>query len=263
MLNTIIKTFLKSTFFYFKYYSTILFDKKLREQHFNYKKIPIFIVSFNQLKYLKQLVTYLNTNNYLNIIIIDNNSTYPPLLSYLKDIESKVKVIRLKQNLGHLVFWELQQSIDVYTKGYYVVTDPDIIPLLDCPKDFLNYFKSILLKKPTKTKVGFSLDISNLPEENPNKLKIEKWELKFWKNKTIDGNYNADIDTTFALYRPFYKYHAYHFYNSIRTKSPYTANHAGWDVDPNNLTEEQVFYMKTVNSSSSWLNKEEGKHIYN
>jgi len=262
-MKSALKQFVKTVIFYLRYFAAVLFVNELRKQHFNTKRIPIFIISFNQLEYLKKLLNFLWTNEYLNIIIIDNNSTYKPLLSYFEEIKDKVKIVTSEKNYGHLAFWELEDQLKEYTNGYYVVTDPDIVPIHECPGDFLKKFKSILLRNPLKTKVGFSLSINNIPDTNPNKNKILNWESKFWSVKTKENNYIAPIDTTFALYRPFYKYSSYNFYRAIRTNYPYTAIHGGWYVNPNNMTEEQVYYVKTTNSSSSWLHSKEGKNIYN
>ena len=56
-------------------------------------------------------------------------------------------------------------------------------------------------------KVGFALRIDDLPQHYPLKEKVIKWEKQFWTKKVnkTDNIYYAEIDTTFALYKPFYK----------------------------------------------------------
>ncbi|OGS71079.1 MAG: hypothetical protein A3F91_02100 [Flavobacteria bacterium RIFCSPLOWO2_12_FULL_35_11] len=236
-------------------------------QNLNYKSIPIIIISFNQLFYLKQMINFLKKHKYKNIIIIDNNSTYQPLLDYFDTIESTVTIHKLNENLGHLVFWKNKELFKKYSNGYYVITDPDIVPVENCPTDFVLHFKKILDRNDKIIKVGFSLKIDNIPESNPNRHKVIEWEQQFWKNKTIDGNYIADIDTTFALYKPKYEYKEQVFYKAIRTDKPYEAKHGGWYLDVKNLTEEQKFYFATCNESSSWSIDKEGdiknKILYN
>lgn len=237
--------------FYFQYFTKTGFL-----QNWNYKNIPIIIISFNQLFYLKQLIDFLKKHKFNNIIIIDNNSTYQPLLDYFGTIESYVTIHRLNENLGHLVFWKNKELYEKYSKGYYVVSDPDIIPIEECPEDFLLHFKRILDKNDNITKVGFSLKIDDIPESNPNKQKVIDWEKQFWQVKTKEGNYSAGIDTTFALYKFKYQYKEQFFYRAIRTEKPYEAQHGGWYLDVNNLTDEQKFYFETCNESSSWrINK--------
>ena len=250
---------IKYVLFWIKTYYNNYFNTFIREQNKDPKKIPIIIISFNQLFYLKQLISFLKKNNYSNIVIIDNNSTYPPLLSYFNTIESSVTLHRLNENYGHLVLWKNRELFDTYSKGYYVVTDADIVPAENCPDDFLIHFKRLLDRNNTITKVGFSLKIDDLPDTNPNKQKVIKWESKFWKNIDIDGNYQAPIDTSFALYRPgIIDYNSKVFYNAIRVNAPYIAKHGGWYISTNNLTEEQKYYLKTANQSSSWLVDENG-----
>lgn len=235
------------------------FNKVIRRQNADYKSIPIIIISFNQLYYLEKLIDFLIKNNYNNIVIIDNNSTYKPLLEYFIKIESIATIHRLKENHGHLVFWKNKDLFEKYSKGYYVVTDADIVPDENCPDDFLKYFMRLLNRYPKFTKVGFSLKIDDIPESNKSKLKILKWEKNFWKSKIATGDFNADIDTTFALYKPgFIDYKSKQFYSAIRSKPPYIASHGGWYVDNNNLNHEQEYYLETANKSASWLTDKNG-----
>lgn len=221
-------------------------------QIINYRSIPIIIISFNQLFYLKQLVDFLKKNKYKNIIIIDNNSTYQPLLDYFNTISSTVTIHKLDKNYGHLVFWKNKELYEKYSKGYYVVTDADIVPVEECPEDFVLHFKKILDKNSQVTKVGFSLKIDDIPESNPNKQKVIDWESQFCRYITKNGNYNAPLDTTFALYRFNYNYDKISFLKAIRTKEPFQARHGGWYFDSKKLTEEQTYYFATCNESSAW-----------
>jgi Glycosyl transferase family 2 len=237
------------------------FNKTVISQNKNYKEIPIIIISFNQLQYLKRLIDFLKNFNYNNIVIIDNNSTYEPLLEYFNEIESVVKIHRLKQNYGHLVFWKVKELFEKYSKGYYVVTDADINPVVECPEDFLLKFKYILDNDFKFNKVGFSLKIDDIPLTNLNRDKIIKWESRFWDKKTSEGNFIAKIDTTFALYKPSYKYDIDNFMMAIRTKYPIQAIHGGWYIDNKNLSKEQDFYYKSCDFSSSWLTDNEGNLV--
>lgn len=234
------------------------FNSYVKSQNKNYKSIPIIIISFNQLFYLKQLIDFLKINNYTNLIIIDNNSTYKPLLEYFDIIGSTTTIHRLKENFGHLVFWKNKEIYNKYSKGYYVVTDPDIIPIEECPREFLLHFKNLLEHNHRLTKVGFSLKLDDIPETNPKKIKILNWESRFWNTQNKDGNYPTAIDTTFALYKPNYLYNKRNFYAAIRTKKPYQARHGGWYLDAENLTDEQKYYFTNCNESSSWKINDKG-----
>jgi len=248
------EVFIKAKVYYFR-----IFKRSLTVNKNDIRTFPIIIISYNQLFYLEKLINTLKNWGYRNIIIIDNASTYQPLLKYLKKIEDEVTIYRLKRNYGHRVFWHKKEFFLLYGQNYYVVTDPDVVPVDSCPEDFLEYFKRLLEKNSDVTKVGFSLKLDDIPLSNPHKSKIIGWEKKFWQNINEDGNYRAEIDTTFALYRPkFYPKERNEFFRAIRTKSPYLARHGGWYIDVKALTEEQKNYIESANNSSSWLINKKG-----
>ncbi|TDM00503.1 MAG: family 2 glycosyl transferase [Flavobacteriaceae bacterium] len=220
------------------------------------KTIPIIIVSFNQLYYLEKLLEFLWNNGYYNIVILDNNSTYPPLLNFFKSIKQKVKIVNLGENLGHTAFWDNRKIFNKYRFGYYVITDPDIVPVQNCPDNFMEIFLNLLKKHRNVTKVGFSLQLDTIPETNKNREIVLKWESQFWESK-IENHFLAGIDTTFALYRPLYKRNDL-FCSGIRTSYPYQAIHGGWYINHMDLTDEQKFYMSLVTKSSSWRINEQG-----
>lgn len=239
--------------FYFLLRWIKLFNSQVRSQEKDHKKIPIIIISFNQLYYLKQLVSFLLKSGYENIVIVDNKSTYKPLLDYFNIIEKQVTLYKLNDNYGHRVFWIRKDLFQKYTRGYYAVTDADIVPDFKCPQDFLLHFKRILDDNYKVNKVGFSLRIDDIPEHNQNRNRIIEWEKKFWNKKDENGNFCSDIDTTFALYRPSsFSFLKLPFFKAIRTKEPYMAVHGGWYINTSNLTREQKHFMKTASNSSSW-----------
>ncbi|MEG0930076.1 glycosyltransferase family 2 protein [Algoriella sp.] len=236
----------------------------IKSQRKNPLSIPIIIINFNQLFYLKQLVDFLINRGFENIVIIDNLSTYPPLLEYYKIIESKVKVEYMGDNQGHKVFFESEMLQRKYGKGYYVLTDADIVPNEKLPIDFMEkmikyldkYFKRV-------TKVGFALKIDDIPNEFPLKDKVIKWESKYWENEVEANLYKTIIDTTFALYKPNYpnNFNFLDFFLGIRVGENFEAKHGGWYKNPLKMTEEDMFYQKTASSSSSWNFDGKGNEI--
>ena len=251
--KSVINAIAKHNFIYTVPFLGYPFNATVRRQHADCKSIPIIIISFNQLFYLRQLISFLQKTGYTNIVILDNVSDYEPLLDYYKELGDSVTLYKLKRNYGHRAFWLDQEVYNRYRKGYFVVTDPDVVPREDCPEDFLRYFKKLLDKNPFVKKVGFSLELDDIPNTHPQREKVIEWESQFWKKKTADGNYSAIIDTTFALYRPEIRLFKYtNFFRGIRTKRPYTARHGGWYIDPVHMTDEQKHYYKRASSSSTW-----------
>jgi len=195
------------------------------------------------------LIKSLEERNYHNIIIIDNQSTYPPLLKYYK--ETSHKVIFLNENLGYNAL----EKIPLYKKirkNYFVYTDPDVIPIKECPDDFLKSFLDLLKTYPKVQKVGFSLKIDDLPDHFESKEKVINWETQFYSTKLDDNNYLAPIDTTFALHRPYALISLRGGPKMIRTKYPLTAKHMPWYNDTRNLSNEEKFYIKNVQIGTHW-----------
>ena len=225
----------------------------------NIQNVPIFIISYNRVDDLKKMVTAMESSGYNNIIILDNASDDPDLLEYLKKLKHKYKVHFLKQNYGHMVLWKCGLYDELINDSYYVLTDNDIIPIEECPSNYLDVFYDILQRNPHKGKCGFSLKIDDLPNEYQYKWDIIRYESFFFRDIMRDDNYllyDAPIDTTFALYRPekYRKEHGLSFYNAIRVGYPYEARHLSWYVDSTQLTAKQDRYFSTGKKFSTAMN---------
>ena len=111
------------------------------------KTIPVIIVNFNQLKILKELVSFLIERKFIKIYIIDNQSTYEPLLNYYEEIKERVEIISLQKNEGHMVFFKNKDLFNRLAKGgFFILTDPDILPNKKLPKNFMRILVKNLLK---------------------------------------------------------------------------------------------------------------------
>ncbi|MBD1433814.1 glycosyltransferase [Sphingobacterium sp. DN00404] len=245
------------------YQYTIRFNKRVVKQRESPNSIPVIIINFNQLDSLKKLIDFLLDRKIENIVIIDNQSDYPPLLEYYKSIESRVNIELMDKNYGHMVFFENKSLQKKYGQGYYIVTDADILPNPNLPKDFIQTMIQKMDKYKWRiVKVGFALDTETIPDHYPLKERVVSWESKYWEKELEKDVFSADIDTTFALYKPFYptkfKVSKLKFYRAIRLAGDFTSKHMGWYINPRNMTEEQSHYMKTSSGSSSWKFDENG-----
>lgn len=251
---------------YYHFKLSLLNNSLIRRQVKNPKTIPIIIINFNQLFYLIKQVDFFLKRGFENIVIVDNKSSYSPLLEYYNELKSNsnVTIELMTNNYGHMVFFDNEILQKKYGKGFYFLTDADIVPNANLPLDFFEEMLEIMKKHFLNvTKIGFALDINNLPKTYLKKENVIDWEKDFWKNNTLEKieSYYAPIDTTFALYKPSYpsKYKKdASFFEAIRLAGDYTALHGGWYVDYENLTEEQEFYFSSVNSSSSWKVNSDG-----
>ncbi len=212
------------------------------------QSIPIIINNFNRLNCLKILIQRLESYHLTNIIIIDNNSTYPPLLEYYKSCAYTVH--RLTENLGFLALWKSSLYDTIYSKSYYILTDPDVVPDEGCPEDFIQHFYSLLQKYPELDKVGFNLRIDNLPDCYDRKLQVLETEKPYWTISIGSDYFQAPIDTTFALYRPGVK--GGFWINAGRTLPPYSALHLPWYDDSIKPDEETLYYRSQAEYSKNW-----------
>ncbi|MBR8535743.1 hypothetical protein KDU71_09265 [Carboxylicivirga sediminis] len=187
-----------------------------------------------------------------NIYIIDNASTYTPLLKYYKNLP--YTIFQLTENVGHTAFWDTH--IQLWFKDqYYVLTDPDIIPVNECPLNAVNYFKEVLDQYPNISKVGFGLKIDDIPDHYLRKEEVIKWERPFWEQEIEKDIYKAKIDTTFALYQPNTRYQQWD--TCLRTGGKYVARHLPWYEDSDKPSDEELFFKQVTTNVSSWYKEEE------
>jgi len=239
-----------------------IINKEVRKQKKDPLSIPVIIINYNRLIDLKTLVSFLVDRGHKNIVIIDNNSSYSPLLEYYKEIEDIVTIERLDKNYGHLVFWRNSEIFHTYSKGYYIITDSDIIPNDNLPENYLEQMIKLLDNHKEIVKVGFALRIDDIPDHYLLKQKVLKWEQKYWERSITKDIYMADIDTTFALYPPYYRFmHITDFYPAIRIAGNFLAKHTGWYQNNEKLTDEEIFYRDNANPSSSWKMDEKGNFV--
>lgn len=212
--------------------------------------VPIFIISFNRLSYLENLIGKLEDMGYTNIKIIDNASTYSPLLEFYD--KTPYEVFRLKENMGHMVFWK-SDLFNEYKEDLYVVTDPDILPLDNCPKDFMKVFYSYLKKYPRIKKAGFSLKIDDIPKNSKLYKEVMKWEKPYNLFRIpFSKACAADIDTTFALYLPDFLDVSRHFITAIRTNYPYQVKHVPWYVAENSKPTDEDLFFASKRTNGFW-----------
>ena len=242
----------------FKRNTNILFRIKAKikglflSKNFLFNNTPVIINNFNRLFYLELLIDWLEKAGMRKIYIIDNLSTYPPLLDFYK--KTKYTVFRLDKNVGHEALWKTHLNM-LFVNNYYIYTDPDIIPIELCPLNFINYFIEILNKYPEYTKIGFGLKIDDLPDYYQRKNEVILWENQYWTDEIEKGIYKARTDTTFALYRPGIMFQQWD--RTLRTGYPYIARHLPWYVDTSNPTEEESYFRKITTKISSWYKDEE------
>lgn len=183
----------------------------------------------------------MNRLTYRNIYILDNASTYPPLLEWYE--RCPFKVVRLDQNLGQLAIYN-SGYINEFS-GWVAYTDSDIELNPYTPEGFIERMVE-LAEKHGYNKAGLSLDIGDLPETEYATF-IKRMENTYWENSLEKNVYVANVDTTFSIVKvglPFQ-------YTAIRIAGDMTAKHIPWYLDYDNLDEEETYVIEHSNSEFS------------
>ena len=221
--------------------------------------IPIFIINRDRLVPLKELVKFLFKRNYTNITIIDNGSTYKPLLDWYRGCPASVYHNETNQqgneSLHHLAYtFKIEPFYSAVTSGNFVLTDSDINPIPEIPDNFIEDMAEVC-NRYKKHKVGLGLKIDDMPDHFYNKGLVLGIESPFWRNHIVHKKiplYQAPIDTTFAVYGKGTV--ATHGMDCFRTGGNYVARHAGWYYDYDNLPEDESHYLKNlkIGQGLSW-----------
>src|SRR5271154_6345144 len=104
--------------------------------------IPVYITNRDRLTAPKKLVEWLLvTKDVGQITILDNDTTYPPVLDWYETLHDVV-VTKMNRNGGPWVFWELEMQKSQPTP--YIVTDSDMVPSDGCPDDIIEKMRVLL-----------------------------------------------------------------------------------------------------------------------
>lgn len=214
------------------------------------KNIPIIFPVFNQLTYLKNAINWWKWYYPENpIFVVDNASTYRPLLEFYESNRHVIKLFRNDSNeFSSNLKRFLRDEINPYFE-YYVISDCDVMPHPNTPGNFLEHFK-MLIEEGGYHRAGFNLIINDLPDHLNNKINIVNNESQFRNNPFLHIKgfpaQKAPIDTTFCLYTT--KNSGWDssmdgkdWGNCVRV---FESFHLPWYQDPENVNEEMDFYYK-------------------
>ena len=215
----------------------------------NARSVKAFVIMFNRLTWPKTMCEFL-ADNCCEVVLIDNGSTYQPLLDWYAACPYKVHRLPATTEQAHKTPWT-SGIIDSYKNDCYIVTDHDL-DLSGVPSDFLDVLNEGL-ESNCVIKCGLSLRLDDLPQ-NVLTDKVVKYESGFWRHRTPNGFYLAAVDTTLALYDAKKTARAIEkeFFNAVRTPEPYTSRHLPWYNTPENLTDEERFYLGSISNNGFW-----------
>lgn len=210
-------------------------------------KIPVIINNRNFLTWPKAMVERIKEYDGVGeIIIVDNDSTYPPLLEWYATNPCRIE--RLDTNVGMGAPW-VSGVVKELNGAPYVLTDPDL-GLEETPNDTLLYLLD-KLNTLQLDKVGLGLDWQIVEKKSPYYERLNLYEKSRWNKSPVkDGVYTeVQIDTTFALYNV-----DHYFIGGGSTTFPYVARHYPWEfsIEEARNSEEFMYYMDNATSASSY-----------
>lgn len=207
----------------------------------DWRDLPVIINCRDRVTPLRRLLDWLERAGHRNIVLLDNQSTYPPLLRFYDQLPGH-RLVRVDANLGHTALWRLGLLERLGIDTPFVYTDPDVLPDERCPPDAVRHFCTVLLWYAGPIKVGFGLRIDDLPDRYRHKGAVVAWESRFQDpaRRFRPGLLWASIDTTFALYSPRAPYGV----PGVRTDVPYVARHLPWYADSDYPDEEELYYRR-------------------
>jgi glycosyltransferase involved in cell wall biosynthesis len=223
-------------------------------RHF-FAGIPVIIPSYNQLYYIKNTIRQLKRFGLETYIILDNGSTYSPLLKWFNGCPYPVLIN--SSNPGPRDFFTNKQIWERLPK-IFIVTDPDLEYGLDTRltlvEDLIN-----ISNEHAWGKVALGLIV----EDGDHIVPMAKdWEADYWKRiiattRFGDPIYDAKTDTTFALYNKDYIKTPYDlnwngdFFTAPRVCGSYLCKHWGWYYKRPVPKDEYRFYKNTITHWSS------------
>jgi glycosyltransferase involved in cell wall biosynthesis len=193
----------------------------------------VVINNRNRLSTTKKMVEDLLKRDTNNIIIIDNESTYPPLLEWYKTLPPNVKV-HYGHNYGHHAIF-VSGVINEIKEEWCFYTDADI----ELNPNMPNNYQEIMLNTAIKyncNKVALALKIDDLPEHYWLKEQVKRNEGRWWLEEVEPNVFKADTDTTFCLIKKCDQF------DSLRIAGDFTAKHTPWYLDLDNLSVEEDYY---------------------
>ncbi len=203
--------------------------------------IPVVVLSHNNPTYLHAMVRFLRCYGVVNITVYDTASSLPLHLELLGALGRVATVQQMRTNDGPRSFFSASNLARL--PRFFALTDADLRPHPDLAPNFLAYLAALTQVFPGR-KAGFALDLTMrdqfLQGSYASGLPISGWEEKFWRTRLPtphggppDTLYDADIDTTFAVYDK----HAYPpgaagkiawRYQGVRVGGTFAATHVPW-----------------------------------
>lgn len=224
-----------------------------------WRDTPVFLTNWNNLETgFRQMVDWFLARD-MKITVLDNKSSYPPLLEYYNEMAGKIDVVHVGKNAGTWAFWQEGFNTEENTRIPYITSDADCPPDSDCPLDLVEKMIAVLDALPNATKVSPGLRIDNLPDHyNRKKMAIECQtgvaHSPDWGKTQCEPFEVAGIkvcrsitDTTLTMWRGGERKIGRLSTNDwqdeqYRMEYPYVLRHTPWYADSSKPTDESLYY---------------------
>lgn len=216
-------------------------DKISKKNNFSsINSIPIVIPTFNNPTYLCRFIDQLKRFPKLQILIYDNNSTFPPMLQLLDDLEKKFSLVRNNKNRGPEFVYQDQNLLKLLP-SQFLLSDPDLDLNPDLPTNFYETFFALT----EYYKIGKAGSALSIPDNLKTNLKLVQrdvtttaieYENQFWQNlsgfvKKDDAKiYGAALGATLCLVNMNYLNEDNHWSKGIRVAGIYENKHLPWEL---------------------------------
>jgi hypothetical protein len=228
-------------------------------------EIPVFIICYNNGKYVANFVEQLARFSIVPIVI-DNASKDSATLMQLTHLEKskRISLLRMRRNYGHKVGF-LPGIYESFPE-IFAYTDPDLALSGELPHDFLTQLEAVtrLFKV---FKAGLALQIPDGLEvisKKYQKLKFKpiryqreysvvEWEDQYWVKKLQHDSlevYSAAIDTTFAVYNK--NEYTGDFFSAVRVGGVFSCIHIPWFPQLDIMSKGDRRRYMVANKSSTW-----------
>ncbi len=253
-------------------FASVLLEPQENSEVLIKTQMPAVIIAYNQPTFVKNMVRQLEPYT-SDIIIIDNNSTFPSMLDYYEN-EYQYTLLKQKNNFGFTVY--KKDWIQKLVGDVYLLTDPDLEFNENLPTNFIqqmlevsDYFQA--------HRVGFALSIDH-PDLRPDVCyhgkTIQSWEANAWNDPVrYDPNpdlevYRVDIDTTFCLINKKHLRSAQHTNlleypenSSYRIAGDFTCKHLPWHKNFHLMLEEGEYESYLQGHPTSWFRLSESEKL--
>lgn len=191
----------------------------------------------------------------LKVVLIDNDSTFPPCVEWLS--KCPYKVIHMKRNAGAWAFFitELYQE---YRDQHFMISDSDQ-DISQLPSDWVEVLMKGLQETDDRVwKSGLSQKVDDLPTTNPYAKEIFAYESAFYSNVNRFGYYKVWMDLGIAIYdrsrRGEFPIKEEQWYGAVRSPIPYQSRHLDWYMTPDQFRPEDLYYLNTGgHDHDGWL----------